>query len=286
LLTLPNPLAENESFMLGTNLICNFCIRIDFFKDPIFGPPSDAFGYQDGPQLSGGEAFYYFPPGAVTTNGNYADILGSNATLKVSGVAVGDPHFTTYNGVHYDYQGIGDFLLTRSTIDQFDVQVRTRPFYDGAPVTIMSEAAATLCNHRVTFDIDRASGGGSFVWLDGSPASLSVASADHALGTCEIREPSPEHYKVIWDTGEVLDVTNNGTYLDLSSSLSWIDGLGSIEGLLSSELNPDAWRVTGAASLFDVPEPGTLSLLIIGIGLTGLVIVRRRSPIPATTARC
>src|SRR5690349_11232288 len=37
--------------------------------------------------------------------------------------------------------------------------------YDGAPVTIMSEAAATLCNHRVTFDIDRASAGGSFVWL-------------------------------------------------------------------------------------------------------------------------
>ena len=193
---------------------------------------------------------------------------------------MGDPHFTTYNGVHYDYQGIGDFLLTRSTIDQFDVQVRTRTFYDGASVTIMSEAAATLCNHRVTFDIDRASAGGSFVWLDGSPASLSVASSDLVLGTCEIRELSPDNYKVIWDTGEVLEVTNNDTYLDLLSSLSWIDGLGPIEGLLSSELNPDAWRVTGAASLFDVPEPGTLSLIIIGIGLTGLVIVRRRSVRP------
>ena len=90
--------------------------------------------------------------------------------------ATGDPHFTTYDGVHYDYQGIGDFLLTRSTIDQFEVQVRTRPTYDGSAVTIMSEAAAMLCNHKVTFDIDRASAGG-FVWLDGSPISLSVGGS-------------------------------------------------------------------------------------------------------------
>jgi hypothetical protein len=91
---------------------------------------------------------------------------------------MGDPHFTTYAGIHYDYQGIGNFLLTRSTVDEFDVEVRTRPFYDGAAVTIMSEAAATLCNHRVNFDIDRASAGGGFVWLDGSPTSLSV---DHPV---------------------------------------------------------------------------------------------------------
>jgi hypothetical protein len=37
LLTLPNPLTENESFMSDTNLICNFCIRIDFFKIQYLG---------------------------------------------------------------------------------------------------------------------------------------------------------------------------------------------------------------------------------------------------------
>ena len=35
-----------------------------------------------------------------------------------------------------------------------------------------------------------------------------------------------------------------------------------MEGLLSSDLNPDLWRVTAATSLLDpVPEPGTLALL-------------------------
>ena len=46
-----------------------------------------------------------------------------------------------------------------------------------------------------------------------------------------------------------------------------------MEGLLSSDLNPDAWRVTDAASLLnDVPEPGAFTLLSTGIGLAGLAI--------------
>jgi hypothetical protein len=78
-----------------------------------------------------------------------------------------------------------------------------------------------------------------------------------------------------------LDVTDNGTYLDLSSSLSWIDGLGSMEGLLTSDINPDAWRVT-EGSLFEtdpVPEPAALSLVGIAIGLTAIAMMhRRRAP--------
>ena len=87
---------------------------------------------------------------------------------------------------------------------------------------------------------------------------MSVDNPTLTLGAGVIFELSSEHYQVFWNTGEMLDVTNNGTYLDLSSQLSWIDGLGSMEGLLSSSLNPDAWRLTGVNSLLnDVPEPGT-----------------------------
>jgi uncharacterized membrane protein len=217
-------------------------------------------------------------------------IVGSsgNHGFLATGSATGDPHFTTYDGVHYDYQGVGDFVLARSTVpgDQFDVQVRTtESFWNGSvPVSFMMEAAATLCNHNVTFDVGRPSAGESFVWIDGSPSSLSIASPVLTLGACKIVELSPEHYQVFWNTGEMLDVTSNfaqqdgmsAYYLDLSSQLSWIDGLGSIEGLLSSDLNPDAWRVTAATSLLDpIPEPDSLTLL--AVSLAGLGILRRRS---------
>jgi hypothetical protein len=167
--------------------------------------------------------------------------------------------------------------------DQFDVEIRTRSLTNGSTATIMSEAAATVCDHRVTFDIDRASAGGSFVWLDGSPTLLSLDNPILTLDACKIVELSNNSYEVDWNTGEILEVTDNGTYLDLSSSLSWIDGLGLIEGLLASNINPGAWRVT-ESSLFDpVPEPTTLSLLAIGIGcLTAIAMMRRPSPTRAT----
>jgi hypothetical protein len=192
--------------------------------------------------------------------------------------AVGDPHFTTYDGVHYDFQGIGDFVLTRSTVagDQFDVQILTRAWNNGT--SLIESAVATLCNHDVTFE---AGAGGGLIRLDGAPVTLSAGGPALTAGGCKILEPSSGEYQVVWDTGEMLDLTNNVSnddvfYLNVSSQLSWIDGLSSMEGLLSSDLNPDAWRVTGVDSLFDpVPEPGTLTLL--ASALAGLGIIRRRA---------
>jgi hypothetical protein len=149
-----------------------------------------------------------------------------------------------------------------------------------------------LCNHRVTFDVDHASAGGSLVWIDGRPSSLSAANPSLALGGCQLIELSPETYEAIWNTGEILYVTDAGTYLNISSSLSWIDGLGSMEGLLSSDVNPDAWRLTDATLLLDPPtavfEPGTLALLSIGIGLgcSAIERQRRRSRRASERARC
>ena len=216
-------------------------------------------------------------PGASFTSAYGNNDAGQIVGFTMVSGGAGDPHFTTYSGVNYDFQGIGDFLLSRSTVagDQFDVQIRTRPWYNVA--SVIEDAAAMLCNHSVSFDVDRASAGAGLIWLDGSPTSLSADGPALTVGNCKIFEPSAGHYELVWDTGETLDVTDNSTYLDVSSQLSSIDGLGAVEGLLTTELDPDRWRLTGTSSLFDpVPEPSSLALLSVGIGLTGLAIARRR----------
>jgi hypothetical protein len=82
-------------------------------------------------------------PGGGNTQANGINNAGQIVGTFVASVR-GDPHFTTYGGVHYDYQGIGDFLLTRSTSpgDQFDVQIRLTGF-SNAGTAVITEAAAT-----------------------------------------------------------------------------------------------------------------------------------------------
>src|SRR5262249_31261612 len=60
-------------------------------------------------------------PGAPfdTTGGTFIlTSVSSNATFTAttSGTVMGDPHFTTYDGLHYDFQAAGQFVLTRSTV--------------------------------------------------------------------------------------------------------------------------------------------------------------------------
>jgi PEP-CTERM motif/von Willebrand factor type D domain len=214
-----------------------------------------------------------------------------------TGVVTGDPHFTTYDGLHYSFQGIGDFVLTRSTVagDPFDVQIQTAPLHDGAAVTLVTGVAADLCNHIATFDLDRASAGESLLSIDGHSPSLNLANPDLLLNACKIDELSSNSYQMIWDTGEIVDVTDFGSYFAVSSWLSPKDGPDSVEGLLGSDSGwysdlqlPSAWRVTGTASLFDAPDPSVpepTSLALLGIGLAGLSIIRRRATSPGSNRR-
>jgi hypothetical protein len=138
-----------------------------------------------------------------TTGGDFIlTSVSSSATFTAttSGTVMGDPHFTTYDGLHYDFQAAGDFVLTRSTQpgNSFDVQIRTRAPSDGSAVTIVSAVAAKLGDHRVTFDLDRASAGGSFVWIDGRPKSFEMHNPILALDAGRIIQLSPDHYQVIW----------------------------------------------------------------------------------------
>jgi Subtilase family/Peptidase inhibitor I9 len=74
----------------------------------------------------------------------------------------GDPHVTTVGGIHYDFQGAGEFVAVRDG-NKLEIQTRQAPVSSAPPpedgysglrtcVSITTAVAARVNGHRVTFD--------------------------------------------------------------------------------------------------------------------------------------
>ncbi|MGA2421851.1 MAG: Ig-like domain repeat protein [Candidatus Acidiferrum sp.] len=84
---------------------------------------------------------------------------GSTGALTLDG----DPHITTANGVHYDFQGAGEYIAYRDP-DGLEIQTRQTPIattffpgpsaYDGLAtcVSLNTAVAARVAGHRVTYE--------------------------------------------------------------------------------------------------------------------------------------
>jgi hypothetical protein len=98
-------------------------------------------------------------PSLVFTESN----LGTPDPSCAAGVSVGDTHLTTFDGVHYDFQASGDFLLAQVT-GEFTVQVRQA---SGAPqwpnAAVNKVVAVRMGRTRVLFSVEPAS-----VMVDGT----------------------------------------------------------------------------------------------------------------------
>ena len=71
-----------------------------------------------------------------------------------AGVSIGDTHLTTFDGVHYDFQASGDFLLAE-VLNEFTVQVRQA---SGAPqwpdAAVNKVVAVRMGRTRIVFSVD------------------------------------------------------------------------------------------------------------------------------------
>ena len=191
------------------------------------------------------------------------------------GGATGDVHLKTFDGLFYDFQAAGEFVLAKSTApgDSFQVQIRLQPWHNSATVSVMTEVAAAVGNNRVTFDLTR----NNMVWVNGAAVSLHDGQR-YELGAGVLEQLSGSSWEIIWDSGEKLTVSNAGSYLNVSTQLAKNAAPGSVEGLLGNNNGDpakdlvlpngtvlhqpvsfaqlytafaDAWRVTQAASLLD-----------------------------------
>ena len=206
-------------------------------------------------------------------------ITVTGTIVPPTGTAQGDVHMVTYDGLRYDFQAVGDYVLTRSTApgDSFQVQIATAAAPALGAVSITTEAAAQVGPDVVSFAIGR----NNIVWIDGAPdIALNPGNPTQQLGGGQLTELSPTSFRLTWSTGEALTITDSGAYLNSAASIPVADGPGSVQGLLggdSGQANDfqladgtvlrqplsnkeilgefaNAWQVTPAASLLgDVP---------------------------------
>jgi len=181
-------------------------------------------------------------------------------TITPIGTANGDVHMVTYDGLHYDFQADGDFVLTRSTApgNDFQIQIATAPDAANNAVSYTTEAAAQVGADCVTFAIARA----STVWVDGTPdTALSAADPVQTLDGGQLRELSSNSFQLTWASGEVLTITDQGSHLDSSVLLGAANGPGSVQGLLGGD--------SGQASDFQLPDGSIIAQPLSGSELYG-----------------
>ena len=192
-----------------------------------------------------------------------ADTIIVTGTIAApTGTAQGDVHMVTFDGLHYDFQATGDFVLARATdpASTYQIQIQTSTLRGIAGISYTTQIAAQLGDgERVNF----MAADGPVVWLDGrADTTLGIGTSQILADSSRLLRVSADSYKLIWHTGETLNVTDHGAFFDLSAALSTAALPGSVQGLLGSD--------TGRATDFSLPDGTVLAQPVATSELLGV----------------
>jgi hypothetical protein len=130
--------------------------------------------------------------------------------VNYPGRAQGDVHNTTFDELHYDFQGVGEYVdAVDGAGKDFAVQSRLETV-PGAPVTVTTAVAARVNGDRVGLYLD-ASGQPEW-YLDGKPVAVPTKLPAGGM----ITNPTADHWRVTWPSGSKGPGSTAGTSMQVS----------------------------------------------------------------------
>lgn len=165
----------------------------------------------------------------------------------------GDPHLVTYDGATYNFQQVGEFVLTKSTTDDFEIQVRQQP-WDGTSCTVAENSAFAFHIGGQTVSV-YAQAPGLTTLVNGNAVTLATtAPYDLSGGGTITNNAAAAEETLAWPNGSSVTVNyGGGFYLTLSVTVSAAEK-GHLVGLLGSDAgNPATDLATSTGTVLPYP---------------------------------
>lgn len=191
----------------------------------------------------------------------------------------GDPHLTTFEGVHYDFQGAGEFVAADDPRGGYQIQVRQQPFQGSQTVAVNTAIALDVAGDRVQVSMSTQ---GFLLTVNGTAQSSATLTLPNGGTIASGYSSTGETMVVTWPDSSTVTISQISIWgLHLSAQPA-ASHAGHLRGLLGdlggsastsvqtaggtviaspsySTLYPafaNSWRVTAATSLFTY-APGT-----------------------------
>lgn len=141
------------------------------------------------------------------------------------GSTIGDPHYTTLDGLYYDFQGAGEYTLIRSADGQFVVQTRMQPWFGSSTATVNTGVATQVGSQRINVLLP------NVLVIDGEV--VDGTNVDLALDGGRLLRSGDSSIAIFWNTGDFIQITIAGSYINVRAQPDPLRA-GQVSGLLGN----------------------------------------------------